>query len=180
MQRAMAYAFDTEIDYYALIKFVGVERLIRAISGVDVRLLAPLVDMSILKPKGLVLKRGKNHLNGRTALGFARTRHTDSDYARGARQQQLIVATVRKVLDRGLDSLPPLVRLASRNIETNMPFSAAPVLMELAGRARLQSYRSFVLQPDTYAHEGTVPFTTELDITVVRRMFDRFFGPVGD
>jgi LCP family protein required for cell wall assembly len=178
MQRAIAYAFDIEIDYYALVKFVGVERLIRAIAGVDVRLAAPLVDMSILKPRGLVLKRGKNHLTGRTALAFARTRHTDSDYARGARQQQLIIATVRKVLARGGDALPPLVSLASRNIETNLPFRAAPVLMELAERARLQNYRSFVLQPDTYAHAGSEQFTTELDIPVVRRMFDRFFGPV--
>jgi LCP family protein required for cell wall assembly len=178
MVRAMEYAFDTEIDYYALIKFVGVERLIRAIAGVDVRLLASLVDMSINKPKGLVLKRGRNHLNGRTALAFARTRHTDSDYARAGRQQQLIVATVRKVLSRGLDALSRLVELSRRNIETNLPWEAAPVLMELADRARLQAYRSIVLQPNTYAHVGPEPFTIELDIAVVRRMFDRFFGPV--
>jgi LCP family protein required for cell wall assembly len=178
MTRSMAYAFDTEIDYYAMTRFVGVERLIKSIAGVDVVLRSPLVDRTINRPRGLVLKRGRNHLNGRTALAFARSRHSDSDYARAARQQQLIGAATTKVLARGLDRLSRLVTLAERNIETNIPMSSASTLYELAQHARVDRYRSIVLQPSTYAREIGDTFTTELDITVVRNMFDRLFGPV--
>ena len=40
----LAYAFDTEIDYYALVEFDGLERLVKTIGGVSVDLEEPLVD----------------------------------------------------------------------------------------------------------------------------------------
>jgi LCP family protein required for cell wall assembly len=179
MVRAMSHAFGIEIDYYVLVGFGDLERLITSIGGVDVVLDRPLVDTTIHRPRGLVLKRGRNHLNGRRALSFARTRHADSDYERGRRQQQLLVAIAAKVVRRGIDALPALARLADQKLETNLPFSAAPALLALARQARLDRYRSVVLAPNVYAHEGPDPFTTELDIVVVRRMFAKLFGPVG-
>lgn len=179
MTRAMAYAFDIEIDAYVVIGFVGVRRLVDDIGGVDVFLDRPLWDPTMhVTKKGLKLKAGLNHLDGGKALAFARTRHTDSDYQRAARQQQLIVAAAGKVLDNGLESVPALAALALRHVETDLPLSALPVLVELATRARLKSFKSIVLGPSMYAGAGPELYTIEMKLDAVRAMFDRLFGPV--
>jgi LCP family protein required for cell wall assembly len=177
--RAMEHAFDTQIDGYVVIGFTGVRRLVDAIGGVDVFLDRPLFDPSMhVGKKGLKLKAGINHLDGNKALAFARTRHTDSDYQRAARQQQLIMATMSKVLENGADALPELARMALNHVETDLPIDALPVLLELAQRARIRTYKSFVLGPVTYAGAGSELYTIEMKLDTVRRMFDRFFGPV--
>ncbi len=180
MTRAMAAAFDIEIDAYVLVGFVGVRKLIDAIGGVDVFLDRALWDPTMhVTKKGLKLKAGLNHLDGGKALAFARTRHTDSDYQRAARQQQLVMATAAKVLDNGTEAVPALAEFALRHVETDLPLSALPVLVELADRARLNSYKSVVLGPSTYAGEGPESYTTELKLDAVRAVFDRLFGPIG-
>ena len=88
MVKAMEYMAGIEIDRYAMIGFEGVRHLVGKIGGVDIRLSRPLVDRSmhvVMNGKrGLVLKKGKNHLTGPVALSYARTRHTDNDYERAA------------------------------------------------------------------------------------------------
>jgi LCP family protein required for cell wall assembly len=113
MVKAMEYMSGVEIDRYAMIGFTGVRGLVSIIGGVDVKLDQPLVDLSmhvIMRGReGLRLKKGRNHLRGAVALAFARTRHTDDDYQRARRQQQLITAAVEKVIRNGPDKLPQLL-----------------------------------------------------------------------
>ncbi len=88
--------------------------------------------------EGLKLKAGKNHLSGNVALAFARTRHTDSDYERGRRQQQLIVAALKKVVRQGPAALPKLVAHFPGEIKTDIDFADAPALLALAKRGQAQ------------------------------------------
>jgi anionic cell wall polymer biosynthesis LytR-Cps2A-Psr (LCP) family protein len=134
--------------------------------------------MRRISRRGLRLKAGVNHLDGTRALAFARTRKADSDYQRAARQQQLLVATTAKVLELGPEAIPALAGMAFRHLETDLPPSALPVLVELAGRARLRNPKSIVLAPGTYAGPGPVVYTIQLRLDAVRSMFDRLFGPV--
>jgi anionic cell wall polymer biosynthesis LytR-Cps2A-Psr (LCP) family protein len=176
MKRSLAYTFDIEIDYYVLVGVYGVRRLVKSIGGVDVVLARPLVDStSHVSDRGLVLKRGRNHLSGKRALAFARSRHSDNDYERARRQQQLIAATASKVLARGEDGLAGLVRLARDQLETDLPWTAAPALMALADRARLSRFKSIVLGPSRFAGQGSDTYTTVLRIDVVREAFRRIF-----
>lgn len=180
MVNALEYAFGIEIDAYALAGFQSVIHLIDAIGGITVYLDAPLVDphMHITK-RGLVLKKGKNHLDGKRALAFARTRHSDSDYARARRQQIVIATAAQKVLSQGLGALPALATLAGTQIETDIPLSAAPALFELANRARLGNFKSVVLGPTTFSTEDRATYSNVLKIDVVRKLFRRVFAPVG-
>jgi LCP family protein required for cell wall assembly len=178
-RQALAYAFDTEIDFHALIDFNGLVRLIDSVGGVDVTLEESLVDPTMhVGQNGLKLKAGERHLDGKHALAFSRSRHTDSDYERSRRQQQVIAAAARAVRDRGASALPGLVALVDQKMTTDIPLSAAPALLALAGRARLDAPKSVVLAPSRFAGLGTVEYTTELRVDEVRRMFDRAFGPV--
>jgi LCP family protein required for cell wall assembly len=179
MKNALAYAFDTEIDYYALVEFDGLVRLVNSIGGVDVTLDEALVDSTMhLGTKGLKLKAGERHLDGKKALAFSRSRHSDSDYDRSERQQQVISAAADKVRTRGLDSLSSLVELSRSKILTDMPLRAAPALLELADRAKLASPKSMVLAPGRWARQLPGTYTIAPRVIEVQKMFDRVFKPI--
>ncbi len=182
MVKAMEYMAGIEIDRYAMIGFEGVRNLIGRIGGVDIRLNKPLVDRSMHVVmngrRGLVLKKGKNHMTGPVALSYARTRHTDNDYERARRQQRLIAAAVQKVVKNGSRKLPALLRSFKGNLITDFDLSDGATLLALARKAKLKNFKSFVLGPSKWAEEGDARFTTRLKIDVVRRMFQKEFGPV--
>lgn len=182
MVKAMEYMAGIEIDRYAMIGFDGVRSLINRIGGVDVKLSQPLVDRTmhvVMNGKrGLVLKKGKNHLTGPVALSFARTRHTDNDYQRARRQQQLIAAAIQKVLKNGPKRLPALLKSLKGNLITDFDVKDGMVLLALAEKAKIKQVKSFVLGPTKWAGQGDDTYNTKLKIDVVRRMFQREFGPV--
>lgn len=179
-KQALAYAFDTEIDYYALVDFRGLVRLINGIGGIDVTLKEALVDPTMhIGRNGLRLKAGRRHLDGKTALAFSRSRHSDSDYERSARQQQVIAATAEKVRKRGVAALPSLAQLARKRLVTDMPLRAAPVLLELAGRAKLGNPKSIVLAPSRWARQLPGTYVITPRVLEIQKMFDRVFGPRG-
>ena len=182
MVAAMEYMSGIEIDRYAMIGFYGVRNLINNIGGLNVKLARPLVDMSMhVRMKGttgLQLKAGTNHLSGPVALAFARTRHTDSDYERARRQQQLIVAALKKVVKQGPAALPNLVAHFPGEVKTDISFSDAPALLALAAKAKLNTFKSTVLGPSKFAGPGDMIYATKLKIDVVRQFFQSQFGPV--
>jgi len=178
-KKALAYAFDTEIDHYVLVDFNGLVRLIDSIGGIDVTLDEPLIDPTMhLGKKGLRLKAGTRRLDGKKALAFSRSRHSDDDYDRSRRQQQVIAATAEKVRQRGLAALPALVELAEKKTVTDIPLRAAPALLELAGRAKLTSSKSMVLAPARWARPLPGTYVITPKVLEVQKMFDRVFGPL--
>jgi LCP family protein required for cell wall assembly len=180
VKRDLAYAFGTEIDYYALVEFDGLTRLVNSIGGIDVTLKESLADPTLhLGANGLRLKAGERHLDGRKALAFSRTRHSDSDYDRSRRQQQVLAAAATKVRKRGVDQLPNLVAVARKKIVTDLPLRAAPALLELAMSADLEKVKSVVLEPGRYARELPGTYTITPRVIEVQKLFDRAFKPVG-
>jgi LCP family protein required for cell wall assembly len=180
MRQALAYAFDTEIDHAALVDFNGLVTLIDSIGGVDVTLEEPINDPSMhLGEKGLRLKAGRQRLSGKEALAYVRSRHTDSDYDRSRRQQQVIAATAEQVRAQGLAVLPALVELVRKKVLTDIPMLAAPALMELALGADLSNVRSVVLEPVRWAR--TVPGTYVISPRVIeiQKLFDRIYDEAG-
>ena len=183
-REALEYAFGVEIDYAALVDFKGLVRLIDGIGGIQLTLKEPFVDLTMhigrkAGKRGLRLKAGTRRLDGKTALAYARSRHTDSDYGRSRRQHEVLVAAAAGVRQRGVAALPDLVRLAGRHLLTDLPLEAAPVLLELAARADLEAPRSMVLEPGRYARPGSVLYTIVPKVVEVRKMFARVFGPIG-
>ena len=176
---ALAYAFDVEIDYYAMVDFGGLVRLINSIGGIRMKLDEAVVDPTMhIGKNGLRLKKGQRRLDGRSTLAFSRSRHSDSDYGRSKRQHKVLVAAGEKVRSRGLDRLSSLVAVAGKKIITDLPLEAAPALLELAGRARLSSAKSMVLAPSRWARPGPLVYTIVPRVTEVRKMFARVFKPV--
>lgn len=83
------------------VDFTAFTEVVDALGGVDVVLEKPLTDYTYPLEEGVVgefhLDAGPQHLDGETALKYARTRHSGTDFDRSARQQQLIQALSQKV-----------------------------------------------------------------------------------
>lgn len=103
--RTVESATGVHIDHYALVDFAGFSRIIDALGGIDITVEKPLRDPFT----GWSFKAGLQHMDGKTALRYARTRYMDSDFQRTRRQQQVILAIRDKVLSFNL--LPRLPAL---------------------------------------------------------------------
>jgi LCP family protein required for cell wall assembly len=173
----LAYAFDTEIDYYALVDFEGMIRLIETIGGVTVDLEEPLSDPTMhIGERGLRLKAGSHRLDGKKALAFTRSRHTSSDYDRSRRQHQVLTGAADRVAAAGDAILPALVAMVRKKVITDLPRRAAPALLELAGRVDLRRPRSVVLEPVRWARQLPGSYTIAPRVIEVQKLFDRLFG----
>jgi LCP family protein required for cell wall assembly len=179
LKDALSYAFGTEIDHYALVEFDGLIRLVNSIGGIDLTLDEALVDPTMhIGKQGLKLNAGERHLDGRKTLAFSRTRHTDSDYGRSRRQQQVLTAAAVKVRKRGPDQLDSLAEVSRKKVVTDIPLRAAPALLELAHKAKLDKVKSLVLEPDRWARELPGTYVITPRVAEVQQMFDRYFKPV--
>jgi anionic cell wall polymer biosynthesis LytR-Cps2A-Psr (LCP) family protein len=86
-------------------------------------------------------------MDGETALIYARTRHSDDDYNRAGRQQQVIQAVVKELISpAGIFRSPAVLAAMLRNTESDMSIGhylqIAPGVM-LYGRG--DSVEQFVL-----------------------------------
>ncbi|MEO6458307.1 MAG: LCP family protein [Chloroflexia bacterium] len=88
--------FGIEIHYFAQVDFTGFERVVDAMGGLTIDVPRPLVDNEYpLANQGVTriyIPAGLQHMDGRTALQYARSRHADSDLGRNSRQQQVLLA----------------------------------------------------------------------------------------
>ena len=136
----MSDLLGTNLDYYAVIDFDGFEKLIDEFGGVDIAVDNDLVDyMYPIRGKEdaypiesryekLVIKKGLQHMDGATALKYARSRHAagaeGSDFARSKRQQKVLMALKDKIIQYNYFASPSkitsLMNAYSSNIQTNL------------------------------------------------------------
>jgi LCP family protein required for cell wall assembly len=120
--RTVEQASGIHIDAFVLTGFVGFERLVAAVGGIDVRIPYPIDDSAA----GAHLRAGPEHLNRDEALAFARARHDvpAGDFSRSFNQGRLIIAalaTLRRQVASGRPAaLLPWVLAGSRSLQTDL------------------------------------------------------------
>lgn len=129
MQTKVEAITGIPIHYWVKIDFDGFKDLIDALGGVDV-----YVDEAIYDPyypkdgtiefEPFYITEGLHHLDGETALKFARSRKTTSDFDRAERQQQIIYAIKEKALKTetilSTEKVKGLLNALKANVETNI------------------------------------------------------------
>lgn len=94
----LCFGGEDKIAHYAEIDFNGMERLIDAVGGIDINATEGVDD-----PKHLDIKiePGFQHMDGATALTYARARYqyADGDYTRMRHQRQVLGALADKILN---------------------------------------------------------------------------------
>ncbi len=90
------------LQYYVLIDMQGFAQLIDALGGIDIDVAERLPygantydDGSLAPPAGFI-DAGLQHMNGETALWYARSRYGSNDYQRMDRQRQVQEAMLRQ------------------------------------------------------------------------------------
>ncbi len=130
-------SLGTHIDYMATVDFDGFAKMIDALGGIDVDVPRTIVDDEYPTPDfgtmRIEIPAGHQHFDGARALQYVRTRHADSDFGRGQRQQQVIASMVTSLRDRSLPfkaiAAYRLMRAAGAAIHTTLPVGRPDALL---------------------------------------------------
>ncbi len=119
-----------KISYFVRINFNGFKTLVDQVGGIDITVPATLNDYLYPCPDPstaycpLTIKAGLQHMNGDTALKYARSRETSSDFDRSKRQQLVMEGIIKKALTLGILSNPVkvtgIINTLGGNLKTDM------------------------------------------------------------
>lgn len=124
-KQTVSNVLSQRVDRYVLIGLQGVRNIVDAAGGVDVTVAQAIHDDAYpTDDYGVVtvdIPAGRQHMDGETALRYARTRHQDSDFGRIARQQQVLGA-VRGALLNPINwpRIPAVIAAAQQSIRTDV------------------------------------------------------------
>ena len=164
--------FGIRIDRTVVLNFTAFENAIDTIGGVDIEVPKAIRDEKYPDDKGgtlvLDIPAGWVHMDGRTALMYARTRHQDSDFGRMRRQQQVMLAIREKLFSPDVFTvLPSLAQLIYYSVKTDLSFDEVGLLGCVGPQIASESVSRFVI--DTTMVES---FKTEGGASVLRPKMD--------
>ena len=126
---------DIDIDYYAKINFRGLMNLVDALGGIDVDVPYSFCETDENRTfyNAVFVKKGYQHLDGRSALGLSRNRKyyptcgeewnegDRSDFIRGQNQQLVLKAILKKAKQiRTVDQFYNVLDTISKSMDTNL------------------------------------------------------------
>ena len=176
------------VPYYVRINFTGFTELVDLIGGIDINVPKTIHDDKYPTPdEGIEtfhLDAGLQHMDGQTALKYARTRNVDDDYGRSGRQQDVIRAVMDKVLSAQLlptllARAPQLLSTLRNSVDTNIPIDKLIELATYVSDNPPREIRQLVLDSrfgeETYSPEGM--WILLPDRAKVRAAVSTFFTP---
>jgi LCP family protein required for cell wall assembly len=161
VKQTILYNLGIPVHRYVRTDFDGFIGIVDILGGLDIPVHCRLEDhWPYPNEQGeypiKVLDPGMQHMDGETALWYARSRMTSSTFAREGRQQQVLQAMWRKA--RSLDLLPRVPELWETSramIVTDMTLEDVVLLADVAFRLDEQDVR---FRSIGYSH--VVPWTT--------------------
>jgi LCP family protein required for cell wall assembly len=160
---AVEWVTGLEIDAYVLINMDSFVDLIDALGGITVNVKKALPiggqqdcypadnEHESICPDALGwIEKGRQHMDGRTALWYARSRHNTNDYDRMKRQREIQNLVLKKIdLPTLLFKLNAVAGAGAKLVKTDIPGSSVPTLIDLALKARSSGLKSLQLTSPT-------------------------------
>ena len=117
---------DMKMHGVVKVNFSGFQEGIDLIGGIDINVPESILDTEYpgehYSYETFTISAGHQHLDGKTALKYARSRHSTSDFSRSSRQQQIIAAIVEKMTGGGIinnvKTLRNMLSLIRKNVES--------------------------------------------------------------
>lgn len=178
MRDAVASVLGLELQYYVLVDMAAFENLIDALGGIDIDVQERLpiegglnADGSLFGVEGWI-EAGPQHMDGYTALWYARSRHSTDDYDRMRRQREVQAAILEQIEPANvLLRFNELAAAGTALVTTDIPSAMLAHFAELALDAR---------EFELVAHDFVPPEveTWQPDFDAIRSVVDELTAPV--
>jgi LCP family protein required for cell wall assembly len=160
--------FGIPVHHYVRVDFDGFRAIVDAVGGIDLVVEQPIVDDAYptedYRTMRIEIPAGPQHMDGETALRYARSRHNSSDFDRAKRQQQVLIALVRRLLKPGVwPKLPAVYRVVMANVDTDLSLQDLLLLTPTLYRVGPDGIEHHVI-----GREMTDPWTTPAGGAVLR------------
>jgi LCP family protein required for cell wall assembly len=156
-KKTVEYNFGVSVHYYILLDFDGFEKIIDTIGGIDVNVERTLHDEQYPDPspndpnrvRTIHFEAGLQHMDGKAALEYARSRKSTSDFDRSHRQMQIIMAVREQALRLNLiPRVPELMVTLADIVQTDLQPGNIITLARLAGEIGQENIKSVVIDPN--------------------------------
>jgi LCP family protein required for cell wall assembly len=158
--RAVAGAIQelvgVRLDGMVVVNLAGFVRLVNALGGLWIDVPSTLIDTNYPLEDGtghiaVEFDPGCQHLDGRMALAYARSRQQDSDYGRMHRQQTVLLALRRQFDPLALlPKIPDLLDAAGATLWTTLTPRQLADMARLASRVKVNQVQTFFFTPHAY------------------------------
>jgi LCP family protein required for cell wall assembly len=161
VQQTMLYNLGIPVDHYVRVDFGGFKGIVDILGGVDIPVHCRLEDYWPYPDENgeypiKAMEPGVHHMDGETALWYARSRKTSSVFARERRQQQVLEAIWRKSRSTGiLPRIPQLWEQYRSMVVTDLDLIDVLRLAEVAFRLDSQHVRF-----RSIGYQHVIPWTT--------------------
>lgn len=113
-----------QINNYVVIDFRGFKDLVDAIGGIDIDVEKDMYYEDPYDNLVIDLQKGRQHLDGKTAIQYVRYRDEEGDIGRIKRQQHFMAAIYEKVTSSQIiTKMPGLVKELLSMVKTDMPLT---------------------------------------------------------
>lgn len=159
--------FGPTIQGYVVVDFAGFVALVDALGGLEIDVPQTIVDSHYpttdYGTTTITIPAGRQFMDGQTVLIYARTRHADSDFNRGQRQQQVLQALAVRVLQpTAWPRLPVAWVVARTYFPTNLSLIDWATIFLALLRVGPEGVQSLAID-----QEMTTPFVTEAGAQVL-------------
>lgn len=161
MRDTIEYNFGVYIDDYVMIDFDGFKEVVDAVGGIEITVPEAIVDEAYptedYGTRTFTVEAGRQHMDGETALAYARTRHQDNDDKRRERQMLVIEALLHKGQELGsVTKVADLITALSGAALTSFQFDEQLALASMALRfdtsnVKMANLAQPMIQPGTAA-----------------------------
>jgi LCP family protein required for cell wall assembly len=151
LSATLAGTFGLRLDRYVVVNFLAFEQAVDALGGIDLDITAPLHDSKYPLRDGsgtiaIDIPAGHVHMDGATALVYARIRHDSNDFNRMQRQQQILFAIRDKLLSpETIPQLPGLAQVLVNAVRTNLTLDDIALLGCLGPQINRSAIQSWVI-----------------------------------
>jgi LCP family protein required for cell wall assembly len=170
MRDAVEGTLGITLQYYVLIDMQGFSDLIDALGGITLTVKDELPIGINGGPVVGTIKAGKQHMDGTTALWYARTRYNMTDYQRMERQREVQEAVLAQFEPANvLTKFQAVAKAGSQVVKSDVPQASLGYFVDLASKTRAQPIDKIELIPAN----GVVVERPDFD--EIHRMIDEAF-----
>jgi LCP family protein required for cell wall assembly len=132
ISKTMQYNFGILPDYYVLVNFEAFQEIIDKLGGIEVEVASTFKDL-YYDGNYKRIPAGTAHMNGATALWYARSRQTSNDFDRTRRQQEVLQAVAKRLISLdAIGNASALYDIYIANVTTNLTWTEITPLIPLA------------------------------------------------